>query len=149
VVFEFDRRKVAEGRTESYRVVKGLDVIKEGGLGLLEVQGDLVVEALSLEGGPEALHGGIIVTASLPAHAGADLAGVQQLAEGTGGVLNSSIRMMNLGSDVPEFAGTLESLMNHRRGQRSRQFPAQEAFGTKIEFRGQIKPAILLGRQIS
>ena len=35
------------------------------------------MEALGLECGPEALHGGIIVTASLPAHAGADLAGVQ------------------------------------------------------------------------
>ena len=65
------------------------------------------MEALNLEGGPEALHGGVIVTASLPAHAGADLAGVQELAEGTGGVLHSAIRMMNLGSEVPEFAGTL------------------------------------------
>ena len=83
MVFVFDWGEVAEGRMESYRVVKGLDVVKEGGLGLLEVKGDLVVEALSLEGGPEALHGSVIVTASLPAHAGADLAGVQQLAEGT------------------------------------------------------------------
>ena len=101
------------------------------------------MEALSLEGGPEALHGGVLVTASLPAHAGADLAGVQELAEGTRGVLHSAIRMMNLGNEVPEFAGTLESLLNHRRGQGSREFPAQEPFGTKIEFRGQIKPAIL------
>jgi hypothetical protein len=44
------------------------------------------VEALGLEGGPEALHGGVIVTASLLAHAGTDLAGVRELAEGTGGV---------------------------------------------------------------
>src|ERR1700722_8151995 len=107
------------------------------------------MEALRLEGGPEALDGGVIVTASLSAHAGADLAGVQELAERTRGVLNSAIRMMNLGSEVPEFAGTLESLLKHPRGQGSRQFPAQETFGTKIEFRSQIKPAILLGRQIS
>jgi hypothetical protein len=39
VVFVFDWREVAEGRMESYRVVKGLDVIKEGGLSLLLVQG--------------------------------------------------------------------------------------------------------------
>jgi len=148
VVFVFDWREVAEGRMESYRVVKGLDVIKEGGLSLLQVQGNLVVEALSLERGPETLHGGVIVTASLPAHAGADLAGVQELAEGTGGVLNSAIRMMDVGGDAPEFARTFESLMNHRRGQGSREFPAQETFGTKIQFRGQIKPAILLGRQV-
>jgi len=57
--------------------------------------------------------------------------------------------MMDLGSDIPEFKRALESLLNHRRGQGSREFPAQETFGTKIEFRGQIKPAILLGRQIS
>src|ERR1700722_8341321 len=101
------------------------------------------MEALRLEGGPEALDGGVIVTASLPAHAGADLAGVQELAKGTGGVLNATIRMMNLGSEVPEFAGTLESLFNHRGGQGSREFPAQEPFGTKIEFGSQIKPAIL------
>ena len=106
------------------------------------------MEALRLERGPETLHGGVIVTASLPAHAGADLAGVQELAEGTGGVLNSAIRMMDVGGDAPEFARTFESLMNHRRGQGSREFPAQETFGTKIQFRGQIKPAILLGRQV-
>ena len=35
MVFVFDWREVAEGRMEAYRVVKGLDVIKEGGLGLL------------------------------------------------------------------------------------------------------------------
>ena len=149
MVFVFDWREVAEGRMESERVVEGLDVIKEGGLSLLQVQGDLVVEALRLKGGPEALHGSVIVTTSLSAHAGADPTGVQETAQGTGGVLNSAIRMMNLGSEVPEFAGPLESLLNHRSGQGSREFPAQETFGTKIEFRGQIKPAILLGRQIS
>ena len=106
------------------------------------------MEALRLEGGPEALHGGIIVTASLPAHASADLAGVQQLAEGTGSVLNSAIRMMDLRSELPECAGPLESLLNHRSGQGSREFPAQETFGTKIQFGGQIKPAILLGGQV-
>ena len=62
--------------------------------------------------------------------------------------MNSAIRTVNLGSEVPEFARTFESLMNHRRGQGSREFPAQETFGTKIQFRGQIKPAILLGRQV-
>ena len=41
------------------------------------------MEALSLKGGPEALHGSVIVTASLSAHAGADLVGVQELTEGT------------------------------------------------------------------
>ena len=106
------------------------------------------MEALRLEGGPETLHGGVIVTASLPAHAGANLAGVQELAKGTGGVLNSPIRMMNLGSDTPEFTRTLESLMNHPRGQGSREFPAQQTLGTKIQFCSQIEPAILLGRQV-
>jgi hypothetical protein len=35
VVLVFDWREVAEGRMESYGVVEGLDVIKEGGLSLL------------------------------------------------------------------------------------------------------------------
>jgi hypothetical protein len=35
VVFEFDWGEVAEGRVESYRIVEGFDVVKEGGLGLL------------------------------------------------------------------------------------------------------------------
>jgi hypothetical protein len=56
--------------------------------------------------------------------------------------------MMDLGSDTPELKRALESLLNHRRGQGSREFPAQETFGTKIQFRGQIKPAILLRRQV-
>ena len=100
-------------------------------LSLLYIEWDLVVEALSLECGPEALHGSVIVTASLSAHAGADLVGVQELTEGTGGILNPAIRMMNLGSDTREFERTLESLLNYGRGQGSKEFPAHQTFGTK------------------
>jgi hypothetical protein len=56
--------------------------------------------------------------------------------------------MMNLGSDTPEFERTLESLLNYARGQGSREFPAHQTSRTKIQFPGQIKPAILLGRQV-
>jgi hypothetical protein len=66
------------------------------------------------------------------------------LAEGTGGVLNSAIRMMDLRSEVPECAGPLESLLNHRSGQGSRKFPAKEPFGTKIQFGGQIDQHFVL-----
>jgi hypothetical protein len=106
------------------------------------------VEALGFKGSPEAFHGGVIITASLPAHAGGDLVEVQKLAEGVGGILDSAIRMMECGTHRPEFNRTLESLLDKRSGQGRRQFPAGDTFGTKIQFSGQIKPAILLGRQI-
>ena len=67
---------------ESSGVVKGLNVIKEQGLSMLEVERDLAVEALGFKGSPEALHHGVIITASLPAHAGKDLVEVQKLSEG-------------------------------------------------------------------
>jgi hypothetical protein len=39
VVFEFDWGEVAEGRVESYRIVEGLDVVKEGGLACFRFRG--------------------------------------------------------------------------------------------------------------
>jgi hypothetical protein len=129
-------------------VIKRLNVIKEHGLSMLEVERDLVVEALGFKGSPEAFHHSVIITASLPAHAGDDLVEVQKLTEGARGILDSAIRMMEYGTHRPEFNCTLESLLDKRSGQGTRQFPAGNAFGTKIQFSGQIKPAILLGRQI-
>ncbi len=62
--------------------------------------------------------------------------------------MDSAIRMMEYRRHRPEFNRTLESLLDKWSSQRKRQFPAGDAFGTEIQFSGQIKPAILLGRQI-
>jgi len=148
VVFKLDWREVVEGRMESYRVVECFDVIKEHGLSLLQVAWDLALEALGFEGGPEAFHGGVIVTAGLTAHAWGDLAGEQELAKGTGGILDSAIRMMELWTARPEFKRPLESFFNQGSGQGSRDFPAHQTFGAQIQFGGQIQPAIFLRRQV-
>ena len=81
-VFKFDWGEITQRGMEPRGVVKGLNVIKEHGLSMLEVERDLVVEALGFKGRPEAFHYGVIVTASLPAHAGKDLVEVQKLSEG-------------------------------------------------------------------
>jgi hypothetical protein len=147
--FQIRWGEITQRGTKPNGVVKGLDVIKEHGLSMLEVGGFLVVEALGLKGGREAFHHGVIITASLPAHAGDDVVEVQKLTEGALGILDSAIRMMDSRRHRPEFNRTLESLLDKRNGQGTRQFPAGNTFGTKIQFSGQIKPAILLGRQIS
>lgn len=148
MVFKFDWREVTEGRMESSRVIEGLDVIKEHGLSLLEVAWDLAMEALGFEGGPKAFHRGVIITASLAAHAWGDLVGEQKLAKSTGGILDSAIRMMELWTGRPEFKGPLESFLNQGSGQGSREFPAHQTFGTQIQFGGQIEPALFLRRQV-
>src|ERR1700675_210133 len=106
------------------------------------------METLGFEGGPEAFHRGVIVTASLAADAWGDLVGVQKLAEGTGGILDSAIRMMELWTARPEFKRPLESFLNQGSGQGSREFPAHQTFRTQIQFGGQIQPAIFLRRQV-
>ena len=68
---------------ESGRVIKGLDVIKENGLSMFQIDGNLAVEALGFERGPEAFHRGVIVAAGLAAHAKSDLVGEQELTEST------------------------------------------------------------------
>jgi len=148
VVFKFDWREVTEGRMESNRVIEGLNVIKEHGLSVLKVAWDLALEALGFEGSPEAFHGGVIITASLAAHAWGDLVREQELAKGTGRVLDSAVRMMELWSARPEFKRPLESFLNQGSGQGSREFPAQQTFGTQIQFGRQIEPAIFLRRQV-
>src|ERR1700692_4403028 len=75
------------------------------------------MEALGFEGGPEAFHRSVVVAASLAAHAWGDLVGEQKLAEGTGGILDSAIRMMELWTARPAFKRPLESFLNQGRGQ--------------------------------
>ena len=74
------------------------------------------MEALGFEGGPEAFHRSVVVAASLAAHAWGDLVGEQKLAEGTGGILDSAIRMMELWTARPAFKRPLESFLNQGSG---------------------------------
>jgi hypothetical protein len=109
-VFELKRGKVAQSRMEALRVVKSLDIIKEHGLGMLEVKGCLVMEALGFQGSPKAFHRGIVVTAASVTHTGQDLMRVEQLTEGACGILHTAIRVMNLGAKGPELYRTLKGL---------------------------------------
>jgi hypothetical protein len=80
-VFKFDWGAITQRRMESDRVVKGLNVVKEDGLSLLEVQRDPIEEALGFKGSPEAFHSGVVKTASLSAYAGGELVEVKKLTE--------------------------------------------------------------------
>jgi hypothetical protein len=56
--------------------------------------------------------------------------------------------MMEVWTARPELKGPLESFLDQRGGQGSREFPAHQTFGTQIQFGGQIEPAIFLRRQV-
>jgi hypothetical protein len=60
-VFELKWRAVAQSGVKALGVVKGLDIIKEHGLSVLEVKRDLMSKTLGFECGPEAFHSGIVV----------------------------------------------------------------------------------------
>jgi hypothetical protein len=113
-VFEFEGREVAQSRMKALRIVEGLDVVKEQGLSVLEVERELMVEALGFKGSPEALDSSIVVTTASSAHTGKDLMGVQQLAEGTGSILDPAIGVMDSGTDRPKFNRALEGVLDQR-----------------------------------
>jgi hypothetical protein len=65
---------------EALAVVKDFDVIEEGALGLSKVGEGFVFEVqFAFEGRPEAFHGGIVMTAAGPAHAGGKAKGEELL----------------------------------------------------------------------
>ena len=70
--FVFHRGVITQSAVEPFWVIEGFDVIKYGQLGLVMVKQLAVVEAFGLERAPEGLHGGVVITMSLGAHAGAD-----------------------------------------------------------------------------
>ncbi len=68
--FEFQWGFVAEGGVEAGSVVEGFDVIEDHDDGMASGFWDESAEAFGLEGGPEGLHSGIVVTVGFAAHGG-------------------------------------------------------------------------------
>ena len=73
-----------------------------------------MVEALCFKRGPEAFHGGIVVTTALATHTRQDLMGMEQLVERACSVLHAAIGVMNLGTEGPKFHRAQESLLDQR-----------------------------------
>src|SRR5215207_1317006 len=70
-------------------VVEGLDVLEDGGPGLLAGGPGLSVDQFGLEGGEEALGGGIVPAGSWPADALAEVVLGQSIGVGTGEILGA------------------------------------------------------------
>lgn len=80
---------------EAVLVVKVIDILADGGAGLWEVGEGRAVDQFGFEGAPEGFHGGVVVAVAAGVHAGEDLPGLEQGAEGAAGVLFSLIGMMD------------------------------------------------------
>ena len=77
---------------EALAVIKDFDVVEESALGLGEVGEGFAFEVqFTFEGGPEAFHGGVVVAATGPAHAGSKAIGEELLLVGGAGVLAAAI----------------------------------------------------------
>jgi len=62
--FKVHRRLIAESAVEPLSVIKGFNVIKDGGLGLGSAEEGLAIDQFELEGASEAFHRGIIIAIS-------------------------------------------------------------------------------------
>src|SRR5918997_256153 len=94
-VFELGWREVAEGGMAALAVVEGLDVVEDGGPGLLAGPPGLSVEQLGLEGGEEALGDGVVPTGAGAADALADLPVGQAGGVGVGEVLGTPVGVVD------------------------------------------------------
>jgi len=70
-------------------VVEGLNVIEDHAIGLSAGGWRTCVEALGFQSGPEAFHGGVVVTVRSAAHAWDE--GVEQGTERLGGILAAAV----------------------------------------------------------
>src|SRR6188508_2522263 len=89
-VFELGRREVAEGGMAALAIVEGLDVLEDGGPGLLAGGPGLAMEQLGLEGGEEALGDGVVPTGAGTADALPQVLVGQPVGVGAGQVLGAS-----------------------------------------------------------
>ena len=79
---------------EAHLVVEGFDVVEGDGLGFDAGGRAVAVEALGLEGGKEAFHGGVVVGIAGAAHAGFQAVGLQQAAVFGTGILAAAITVV-------------------------------------------------------
>ena len=69
VRFERQRRLISETAVQTRSVIEALDVVEEPQPGRLPGGRSFSVEAFGFEGGPEALHHGVVVTVAPAVHA--------------------------------------------------------------------------------
>jgi hypothetical protein len=91
---EVHRGEITQGAVEPFWVIERFDVIEDGQTSLVAVLEVLLMERFGFEGAPKRLHGSVVVAIALSTHAGTDMSGAKQGAEGGAGVLNSTIGMM-------------------------------------------------------
>src|SRR6185436_43834 len=94
-VFEVGWREVAEGGVAASAVVEGLDVLEDGGPGLLAGAPGLAVDQLGLKGGEEALGDGVVPAGAGAADALADLLVRQAGGVGVGEVLRAPVGVVD------------------------------------------------------
>ncbi len=84
----------AQGAVEAHGIVEGFDVVEDHGAGLGSCGRDGGAEAFGFQGGPEGLHGGVVVAVGSAAHARGDAAQFQASAEVCAGILAAAIAVM-------------------------------------------------------
>lgn len=71
--FEVHRGMITQSAVESFWVIEGFDIIKEGQIGLVMVLESLVMDPFCFKRAPEGFHGGVVVAVAGGAHAGLKL----------------------------------------------------------------------------
>ena len=129
---------------EALAVIKDFDVVEESALGLGEVGEGFAFEVqFTFEGGPEAFHGGVVVAATGPAHAGSKAIGEELLLVGGAGVLAAAIGVVEqAGFGAPSLLGVSQGLKGQRSLQMILKLPADNLAAEQIHESGQVKPAL-------
>ena len=144
VLLELRRRAIIQSAVSATRVIEGFDVVKDHQFGDRFSWRNRVAEAFGFQRGDEALSQGVVIGISFATHAWSDAPGPQAMLEGIGGVLASSITVVD---KTNEGSLTGHCMLETRRGQLSEHvLPAgvsDAAARTAIEGKGQIKPALL------
>ena len=82
---------IAERAVKTAGIIESFDVIEDHAVGLGAGVWRTCVEALGFQSGPEAFHGGVVVTVRSAAHAWDDVVGVEQGTERLGGILAAAV----------------------------------------------------------
>ena len=137
-------RCFAQGGVKAAAVVKGLDVIENGERGgAVGFKFSALRQGFVLERGKEALCQGIIIAASLRAHALNETGAGQTGAQLPGGVLAAAIRMEeSILSNQAGSQGLIQSGNDEIGVKGVGEFPAQDHAAKAVNDHGQIEPAL-------
>ncbi len=142
--FELVWGKEVESAVEALAIVAGLNVIKDGGLGL-GVRGEVTsVDEFDFEGAPEAFHGGVVVAVALPAHGRKELGLGQSGSKISGGVLDTAIGVEEqLGSWLAVLERHVERGHDQRGVDPFAHGPTDDLSAVKVKDAGEVKPTFL------